>query len=176
MMNLDDQLLGILKQCDKEQLNKYMEDDEACDVLIKSLDQYQSLLNEKENLEHMNRSMAQSNLELKPVLESQKAKLRDEIEQFERARKEYLDVKDAYEAQMSGQDNMSSSSIYNSLHTAAQRAEEETDKMADEFFSNTSAGLHAEEELSLFQKQFLEARTQAHLMKIKAEKLKELIP
>ncbi len=73
---------------------------------------------------------------------------------------------------------MSLESIYNALHAAAQRSEEDTDKMADEFFCDmsNSAGLKTDDEINAFQRRFLEARTQAHLQKIKADKMKELMP
>jgi hypothetical protein len=55
------------------------------------------------------------------------------------------------------------------------REEETTDREADEFFCSMNT-LRTDEELNIFQKKFIEDRTQAHLKKIKSEKMKELLP
>lgn len=68
---------------------------------------------------------------------------------------------------------MSLAGVLSALQAKAQRAEEDTDRAAEEFFSSGRA--HTDDELSVFQRQFLEDRTQAHLVKIKADKLKELL-
>lgn len=60
--DIDKQLLAILEGCDKDQLNKYLNDDESADILLKSLDEYQDLLKEKENLQSTNKKLAESNL------------------------------------------------------------------------------------------------------------------
>lgn len=173
-MNSDDhQILSILQNCDKEQLDKYLNDDHECELLIKTLDSYQSLISERQFLDTSNRSMAESNLSMEPLLESLKAKLKLEIDEFERAKREYLSLKETYEAQTQCGDDLSLASVLSTLQVNAQRAEEDTDRMAEDFFCNY-VSVHTDEELNTFQRQFLEARTQAHLVKIKAEKLKEL--
>ena len=174
-MSLDDKLLGILSSCDKEQLALYLNDEESIDILLKSLDQYQLLVNEKEDMQQLNKQLAESNLNRQPVLNELKLKLHAAINEFDDAKKEYKTVREIYDAQNSVNGEMSLEAVYSQLQMSASRAEEETDKSADEFF-NTYGATHTEEELNAFQKAFLEARTQAHVKKIKADKMKELLP
>lgn len=172
-MSFEDQLYSILSNCDKDQLNKYMNDDEAADLLVASFEQYQELVAEKEHLEKLNKSTAERNLELEPTLENLKLKLRQAIGSFEKAKQEYLSLREASEMSAADGSNMSLSSISTALENRAQRDEEETDRQADEFFCVMNS-LKSEEELNNFQRQFLEARALAHIKKIKAEKMKEL--
>jgi len=174
-MTTEAQLNAILSNCDKDQLNKYLNSDEELEILIKSLDQYQSLVNEKENMILANRHLSESNLAKQPKLEQAKQKLMSAVQEFDEARKEYSTVKDSYDAVNTVNGDMSLSSVYNLLQVSATKAEEDTDQKADDFFCSSSS-MHTEEEVNQFQRQFLEARTQAHIKKIKAEKMKELLP
>ena len=175
-MNTDDQqILAILQDCSDDMLRKYISNDSECDVLIKTLESYQSLVSDRQYLESTNRALAESNLNLQPKLEAAKAKLAADIEEFERAKSEYTGLRDTYEAQNTGgEGNLSIAGVLSTLQARAQRAEEDTDQQADEFFSSSTSGAYTDDDLNVFQKQFLESRTQAHLVKIKAEKLKEL--
>jgi hypothetical protein len=175
-MSIESQLKAILNGCDKEQLNKYLNDEDASDLLVKSLDQFQALVSEKESLQLANKKLAESNLNKEPVLDKIKQDLTQAISEFEKTKREYTSLKETYDAVGAVGGDMSLQSIYNALQTAAQRSEEDTEKMAEDFFCSMSTGMHTEEELNMFQKKFLEARTQAHLQKIKADKMKELLP
>lgn len=97
------------------------------------------------------------------------------MKEFEDAKSEYTSLKEAYDAQSTVSGDMSLNGIYNSLQASASRAEEESDKSADDFFCALNVQ-HTEEELNSFQRQFIEARSQAHIKKIKADKIKELVP
>jgi ESCRT-I complex subunit VPS37 len=174
-MSLDAQLNAILTSCDKDQLNKYLNDEESLDILVKSLDQYQSLLNEKENMQLANKNLSESNLGKQPKLDKAKLKLATAIQEFEEARKEYATTKETYDAVNTVNGDMPLESVYNLLQTDAVKSEEDSDQKADDFFCQTSV-LHTEEEVNLFQRQFLDYRTQSHIKKIKAEKMKELLP
>ena len=174
-MSFESELNAILTSCDKEQLNKYLNDEESLDLLIKSLSQYDLLLNEKDTLQKANKNLAESNLAKQPKLDEAKFKLSNAIKEFEEARKEYSTVKETYEAVDTVNGDMSLESVYNLLQANSLKSEEETDKNADDFFCEYNS-LHTEEEVNLFQKQFLESRTQAHIKKIKADKMKELLP
>jgi ESCRT-I complex subunit VPS37 len=171
----DEQFRAILYNADKDQLNKYLNDEEACESLCKSSNEYKSLLNEKESLQQANKKLAESNLNKEPVLERVKKELTESIKEFEKSKQEYASLKETYDA-VGAVGDMSLSSIYNALVADAIKCEEETDRQADEFFCSMSGSMHTEEELNAFQKKFLESRTQAHLKKIKAEKMKELLP
>jgi hypothetical protein len=176
-MSFEDQLTLILNNCEKDQLNKYLNDDEAADILVKTFESYQELLSQKESLEKTNRDLAQNNLNLEPRREEAKARIKRNIQEFEKAKQEYLSLKEAHDIQSSsigGGANMSLNSIRALLENRAIKEEEETDRQADEFFCTMNA-MHNEEEVNNFQKQFLEARTSAHIKKIKAEKMKELV-
>ena len=177
-----DQLYSILSNCDKDQLNKYLNDEEATDLLVKSFEQYQELVREKERLEAANRELAEKNLNMEPALQSYKYKLKQSLGDFETLKREYLSLKEAYEIHAglgsgsSDAPQQSLQAISGALQARATRAEEDSDKQADEFFcTQDGTPPHSDEELNAFQRQFLEARAAAHVKKIKAEKMKELL-
>jgi hypothetical protein len=172
-MQNEEQLIVILNNCDKEQLNKYLSDDDALDLLVKSIEQYQTISNEKDNLDKTNKNLAEKNLKLEPKLESLKTNLQTSIINFEKVKLEYISLKEAYDKQLNLCNSTSFGSISNSLNLRAIKAEEETDKMAENYF-NAAYSIHTEEELNNFQKLFLEERALAHVKKIKAEKMRDL--
>jgi ESCRT-I complex subunit VPS37 len=174
---MDDQakLLSILSNCEKDQLNIYLNEEDSIEALIKSLESYQELVSAKENLHQLNKQIAEANLAKEPLLDQLKQKLTEAITQFEDAKAAYRAVKEAFDAQQSVNGDMSLQGVLSQLQASAEKAEDESDMEAAEFFSNFSSS-HSEEELNNFQRQFLEKRTQAHLKKIKAEKMKELLP
>lgn len=174
-MNFEEQLHQILNGCDKDQLNNFLNDDESADLLVKSMEQYQKLLKDKDELKAKNRFLAESNLKLEPVLNNLKAQLTQKIAEFEQVRKDYSSAKEFYEAHLFSDSEVSLNSIYNSLKQNAIKDEEKSDNSADQFFCSYNVQ-HSDDELNNFQRQFLEERTQIHLKKIKAEKLKELLP
>lgn len=103
MNSSDDQhILSILNNCDDEQLKRYMNNDQDCETFVKTLESYQALISERQYLESTNRSLAESNLAMEPMLETAKAKLRSEIDEFERAKQEYLSIKETFDTQVRG--------------------------------------------------------------------------
>jgi ESCRT-I complex subunit VPS37 len=175
MNSYDYQLNSILSTIDKDQLTKYINDEAALDQLVKSLDQYQALIKEKEKIQHNNKNLAESNLNKEPVLQQLRTELSDAMREFDQAKKEFVSLKETYDVQMGASGNVSLESLLNLLQTDAAKAEEDTEKSADDFFSDYN-NMRTEEELNMFQKQFLDNRAQAYMKKIKAEKMKELIP
>lgn len=175
-MSFEDQLAIVLNGCDKDQLNKYLNDEESSDLLVKSLDYYQTLVLEKDRLQLENRNIAESNLNKEPILEGLKKQLAESISEFEKAKSQYILLKESSDAQAAVHGDMSLNGILNVLKANSVKAEEETDKSAEDFFCETNGVTHTDEELNIFQKQFLENRTQAHIIKIKAEKMDELLP
>jgi hypothetical protein len=175
MNSYDDQLNSILDGADKDQLSKYINDEAALDKLVKSLDQYQMLIKEKERIQLNNKNLAESNLNKEPVLQQLRSELSDAIREFDQAKKEFVELKETYDVQTGESGNVGLESVLTLLQTDAARAEEDTEKSAENFFSDYNT-MHTEEELNSFQKQFLENRAQAYMKKIKAEKMKELIP
>lgn len=172
---MEGQVRAILNSCDKEQLEEYLNDNKMIETLIQSLDAYQSILSEKESLVMDNQNLAESNLHKEPLIEELKIKLSNAIRSYEEAKEEYISTRNSYEAQIAAGDDMSLPSVLNQLQMNATRSEEESDKFADDFFCGTTI-THTDEEINIFQRQFLEQRTQAHITKIKAEKLKEQLP
>ena len=175
MNDISGQLSSILNGCDKEQLNKYLNDEASTDLLIKSLDKYRQLTEEEENLRVEVKSLAESILAKAPVLAQHKQQLQPVVDEFEKAKREYVQTKEAYDALAAVGDDMSLAAVYNQLQAQASRSEEESDESADAFFC-TASGQHTDEELNAFQRKFLEARAQAHILKIKADKMHELMP
>ena len=174
-MSYEGQLRAILNSCDNDQLEKYLNEPDAVDTLIQSMDSYNNITSEKTMLAQENQSLAETNLHKEPLLEELKMKLRQAIDEFQEAKQEYVSVRETYEAQKAAGDDLSLPAILSQLQMSASRSEEDTDKLADDFFC-ASTSTHTDEELNLFQRQFLEQRTQAHIIKIKAEKMKEQLP
>ena len=172
---MEGQVRAILNSCDQKQLEEYLHDNKMIDTLIQSLDIYQSIMNEKESLMTDNQNLAELNLHKEPLIEELKIKLSNAIKSYEEAKEEYVSARSSYEAQMAAGDDMSLPSVLNQLHMNATRSEEDTDKFADDFFCNTAI-THTDDEINVFQRQFIEQRTQAHILKIKAEKMKEQLP
>lgn len=99
--NADDQhILSILQSCDDEQLKKYMNNDGDREVFVKTLESYQATISERQYLESTNRSLAEANLTMEPKLEAAKTKLRADIDEFERAKQEYLSSKEMFDTQV----------------------------------------------------------------------------
>ena len=174
-MGFEEELSATLKNCDKDQLNLYLNDEESFEVLVKSLSGYQELVTEKENLQQLNKSIAESNLGREPTLREYRLKLEEALRTFEEAKAEYLAVKQGYEAQQSVNGDMSLEGILTQLQMSATKAEDESGMNADDFFTKLNAS-YSEEEVNNFQRKFLEERTQAHIKRIKADKLKEILP
>jgi hypothetical protein len=168
-------LSSILNNCDKDQLNKYLNDDESLDLLVENLNIYQIMQNEKSNLTNINRTLAKGNLNKQPEVEQLKQRLASALEELDRVKNEYLNLIGSYSSSNSlHTPDMSLETVYTLLDASANKAEEETDKLAEDFFLSDS-GQHTEDELNQIQKLFLELRTNAHLKKIKADKMKELL-
>lgn len=174
-MNITDNLEAALSNCDKEQLNLYLNDEESLESLVKSMDQYQELVSAKERLQQSNRILAQANLNKEGEINSVKAKLEEAIKEFEEAKSNYMEVKDTFDAQQAVNGDMSLDSVFSRLQSSASKAEETSDMQADDFFTKFNS-FYNDDELNAFQRQFLDERTKAHILKIKAEKMKELLP
>ena len=165
-----------LKACDTKQLNKYLTDDDSLDILVTSQEEYQNLVDEKETLQKRNKQLAENNLSKKNALDDAKRQLITAIAELDKAKNEYLELLSNQNALTVGNNqDMSLVGIQQALEFSAVKAEEDTEKLAEDFFLTDANKQYTEDELNQFQKIFLDSRIQAHLKKIKAEKLKELI-
>ena len=173
-MGFEEQLFATLKACEGKQLDKYLVEDDALDILVTSMDQFHMLNSEKESLQEKNRKLAEENLDKKSTLNDLRAKLTQSIKELEYSKDEYFQLMTNHN-EVSIHQDMSLEAIYTILQTSATKSEEETDKMAEEFFSLDDTKQYNDDELNQFQKLFLESRAQSHLKKIKADKLKELL-
>jgi hypothetical protein len=170
------QLSDTLNRCDTEQLNKYLNNKDELDILVKSLDMYQEVDKENDHIKMVNKQIAAATIGKEETINNCREELINAMKELEQARAEYIEVKNKYNLEIGGsQDHSSLQAIATLLQTSSQRAEEDTDKLADDYFTSIS-GIHTDEELNNFQRQFLDLRTKAHIKKIKAEKIKELIP
>ena len=173
-MGFEEQLSATLNSCDPKQLNKYLTENEALDILVTSMDQFHNLTSEKENLQEKNRKIAEENLSKKTVLDDLRVQLTQTIKELEKSKDEYFQLLTNHN-EISVHQDMSLETIYTILQTSATKSEEETDKLAEDFFLQDDSKQYNDDELNQFQKLFIESRTQSHLKKIKAEKLKELL-
>lgn len=175
-MSSEDQIRALLGNCSKEQLNAYLNDEESLRNLVSNLDTIKRLQQEKLDIERANKELAKTNLEKEPLVESLQEELKQALNELDRVKTDYFNLVSNHSSnQNDNLNDLSLEAVYTMLQTSANKAEEETEKMADEFFSNETSKIYTDEELAQFHKIFLEQRTQAHLKKIKADKMKELL-
>jgi predicted nuclease with TOPRIM domain len=173
-MGFEEQLSATLNSCDAKQLNKYLTEDEALDILVTSMDEFHDLNSEKESLQDKNRKIAEENLTKQTVIDSLKTELTQNFKELEKSKDEYYKLLTNHN-EVSVHQDMSLETIYTMLQSIATKSEDETDKLAEDFFLQDDSKQYNDDELNQFQKIFIESRTQSHLKKIKAEKLKELL-
>ena len=112
-----------------------------------------------------NKSLAEYNLKFEPKINSNKAKL---IELYQSA-SELDSVVQEKEKKMDKQgDNMTTETAVVLIQSSASQTEEESDQLAEKFLDKTL-------DVDTFIEEFQNRRKTAHLRKVKAEKMKELI-
>jgi hypothetical protein len=176
-MTSEDQIRVLLSNCSKEQLNTYLNDETSLRNLIDNLDTIRKLQYEKYEIDRANKELAKTNLEKEPLIESLKEELTKALDDLDSAKADYYNLVSNYSSNTMNDNlnDLSLEAVYTMLQTSANKAEEETEQMADDFYSSESCKINTDEELAQFHKLFLEQRIQAHLKKIKADKMKELL-
>ncbi|CAF1082466.1 unnamed protein product [Adineta steineri] len=159
---------GIINQMNVDDLKKLMNNDNEVTKLVQNLSSIQQLETIRESLKENIKSLAMRNLDKEPTLIHEKEKLAELHEKLGKMREEYRSIRGQYDDQ-TGETNPEM--IYILLQTAAADLERATEQTAEDFFY----GEKSEEEVTEFERRFIEDRKRAHELKIKAEKFNELM-
>ncbi|CAF0925676.1 unnamed protein product [Adineta steineri] len=159
---------GIINQMNVDDLKKLMNNDNEVTKLVQNLSSIQQLETIRESLKENIKSLAMRNLDKEPTLIHEKEKLAELHEKLGKMREEYRSIRGQYDDQTG---ETSPEVIYILLQTAAADLERATEQTAEDFFY----GEKSEEEVTEFERRFIEDRKRAHELKIKAEKFSELM-
>lgn len=157
--------LGLFQHLNTEELQKLLNDDDRVDSMVKDLQQVKNAENEREMLLASNKSLAEFNLSQEPNLRQSRQKLKELYEQAQELMNEVEQNKKTLDS-LGGQSSLETTLAL--LQTAAAQAEEESEKIASSF-------LDGERTVESFLEEFVESRKLAHLRRIKAEKMTELL-
>lgn len=158
-------LTGLLKHLNDDELKELLHNDEKLKTLINDVKQVRDVESEREMLLTSNKSISEYNLSKRPILEEQR-------KQVEETRNIALELKDSLLEKKrkleANQQSTSKETILALLQAATSEKEEEAEAAVDTFLEN---------ELSVedFLPKYLELRKVAHLRRIKAEKLTNIL-
>jgi len=146
-----------------EELREIFSDDDKLDERINEI--LKSLENEKDSIINENRSQAESNLEMEPLL----IEIRSRINDLTQEGKELSQsVQEKLQQIKSKSSSMNPESMLDILKAAAAESEENSDKIAQDFLTNSLT-------IDEFLEQFKKSRMEMHLRKLKADKMQELL-
>ncbi|XP_013772613.1 vacuolar protein sorting-associated protein 37B-like [Limulus polyphemus] len=156
---------GLLQHLSNDELKRLLNEDQELDGMAKDLEQVKNIEAERVMLLASNKNLAEFNLNREPsMLEtrqrlahmySEALELKKEVEE----KKQKLDEKGR---------QVSLDTTLAILQTSAAQSEEETEEMADKL-------LNGDIPVEEFIEKYLEKRKIAHLRKVKAEKMAELL-
>ncbi|CAF3158288.1 unnamed protein product [Rotaria socialis] len=159
---------SIISQKNADELANLINNEDEIARLIGNLGEIQQMETIKESLKENIKRLALQNLDKEPMLIHEKEKLASLCDEVNRAKNEYKSIQQLYDEQI-GETNPEM--IWVLLQTAASELERSTDETAETFFT----GEKTENEVTEFERRFIENRKRAHELKIKAEKFHELM-
>jgi len=157
--------MAQVQRMNTDELKTLLNNDEQLNNLIKDMPQAKHIATEKEMLLAQNKSLAEWNLSQEPKLREAKSRLLDVYEQAAKLKEEAESKRSQLNA-LSNQRSLDTTLAL--LQTAAAQAEEESEKIAEGFVSGDMP-------IDGFLVEFKAKRQSAHLRKLKAEKLYELM-
>ncbi|XP_067932221.1 vacuolar protein sorting-associated protein 37B-like [Watersipora subatra] len=161
----EEAVLGVLNYMDKDDLQELQDNEEKLEELINDQDQVRNLSKDKEMLVASNKSLAEYNLKMEPVLRQGKEMLALQYEKAGQLKEEYDTSYSLLESKSSGQ---SLDTTHALLQTRAAQSEETSDNLSELFLTKQM-------ECDAFLEKYMEERAKTHLLKIKSEKLGEMI-
>ncbi|CAF0840734.1 unnamed protein product [Didymodactylos carnosus] len=170
-VNIDGSLYearNIISQMDVEDLKKIIANDDEILKIVRNLSEVQQLEVTKESLKENAKRLALKNLDKGPVLIQARQHLSELHDELGQMREEYKTVRRQYEEDTG---DANPEMIWVIMQSTASELDRTTDQTADDFFY----GEKTEEEVSEFERKFIESRKKAHELKVKAEKLNELM-
>lgn len=152
---------------DNRALREMVEDDTKVEEFVKTIDltTRKTMVGQNEMIMAQNRSLAEYNLSLEPVLEGGKTNLKQLMRQIEEVR---TSVMHKEEKLRSNSSSVTAETALALLQTSAAESEEDSEKLADLFYQKE---MDVEEFLDKFQ----DTRKRMHLRRVKAEKMVELV-
>ncbi|CAF0928154.1 unnamed protein product [Rotaria sp. Silwood1] len=166
--NALNEVRSIISQKTSDDLTKLMTNDDEVTKFIGNLNEIQHMETIKESLKENIKRLALQNLDKEPMLIHEKQKLVEVYEELNKTKDKYKLIQQQYEEQI-GETNPEM--IWVLLQTAASELERSTESTAENFFDVEKS----EEEVTEFERRFIEDRKRAHELKIKAEKFHELM-
>lgn len=157
--------LGLINHLPTEQLRDLVNNDDKLTDLVKDLPEMKNLANEQEMLLAANKSLAEFNLSLEPKLSQAKQTIISKYQEAAQLSEEVNTLKEEVDSS-SGQ--YTADTIVALLQTFTRHTEEETENLVQSF-------LDKEQEVDEFLSEFLSKRKLAHLRKIKADKITDVI-
>ncbi|GAB6033665.1 hypothetical protein CHUAL_013725 [Chamberlinius hualienensis] len=158
-------ITGLLYHMNNEELKKLLNDEVSLERLIKDLPQVKKFSTEKEMCMTTNKSLAEFNLSKEPQLRQTKQRL---VETYERAVEVFKNA-DMNKQKLEDLSRQSSADTTLAiLQTAAAQSEEDSEKIAEKFLEGGA-------EIEAFLDEFQNKRKLAHLRRVKAEKMNELL-
>lgn len=157
--------IGLIRHLPTEELRDLVNNDDKLSELMNDLPQMKNLASEQEMLLAANKSLAEFNLSLEPKLSQAKQNLITKYGEAAQLSEEVNAMKGEMDSS-SGQ--YSADTLQALLQTAALETEEETENLVQSF-------LDKEQDVDEFLSEFLSKRKIAHLRRIKAEKIGDVI-
>ncbi|XP_013778997.1 vacuolar protein sorting-associated protein 37B-like isoform X2 [Limulus polyphemus] len=155
----------LLQHSNTDELKRLLNEDLEVDRMINNLEQVKNIKAEREILLASNKSLSEFNLGREPSLLETRRKLAKMYSDAMELKKEMQENKQKLDE--NGQ-QVSLDTILSMLQTSAAQSEEETEEMADRL-------LNGDIPIEDFIEKYLEKRKVAHLRRVKAEKMAELL-
>lgn len=156
---------GLLQHLTTEELKQLLNDDERLEAMIKDLQQVKRSEAEREMLLASNKSLAEFNLSQEPNISTSKNQLKESYNQLMKLKDDVEDKKQKLDGVTR---QMSLDTTLALLQAAAAESEEESEAISENFLSG-------EITVDAFLEQYLKKRKSAHLRRVKAEKMVELL-
>ncbi|XP_070573126.1 vacuolar protein sorting-associated protein 37B-like [Ptychodera flava] len=147
-----------------EQLQNILQNDATLNDWVKENDEVRSVQLQRETLLATNRSLAEHNLSREPRLKSSKARLASVHMEAAKQRQKFEQDKQQLDA-AAAQNSLDT--ILVMLRSAAGSSEDEAERIADHFLEGDLSSL-------IFLEQYIAKRKEAHIRRIKAEKMAEI--
>lgn len=154
-----------LKNKSLSELNELLNEEDKILEMIQKLPDVCRIVEERENLSRKCIELARENLTKRPTIDQLKTWVADKHHQFEKTMEEYEQDQDRL---LSLSDQFNLTNIQTNLKVALLEAEEESEKMVDDFLSKKI-------DIDEFRQNFIKARSLCHSRRAKEEKLNQMI-
>ncbi|XP_041087887.1 vacuolar protein sorting-associated protein 37C [Polyodon spathula] len=152
-----------LRELSQSELQEILEDSQKMETMVMESSEVQGLQLEKEMSLAANRSLAEQNLELRPLLQERKERLSERYRELQRLEADCRGRCEELESKLS---SFSPDVLLSLLQTEGAKIEEESESLADQFLEGTVS-------LDSFLELFSTKRSLAHKRRVRIEKMQE---